>query len=167
MCGEASEDDRVDGSDAGAGEQGDGEFGTHAHVNGYAVATFYAEAFEYICEALDLLMKFAIGKFSDLAGFAFPEESDFVFACAEGVAVDAVVREVEFASDEPFGVSGFAFGDCGPGGKPVELGGGFGPELVRLLDAAAIEDFVLREALDVGLGRKLCRGREYAVFAQS
>ena len=41
--GEAAEDDGVDGSDACAGEQRDGELRAHAHVDGDAVSLADAE----------------------------------------------------------------------------------------------------------------------------
>ena len=52
--GESAEDDGMDGADAGAGEQRDGELGRHAHVDGDAVAAFDAETLEDVGEALDL-----------------------------------------------------------------------------------------------------------------
>ena len=41
--GESAEDDGMDGADARASEQGDGELGRHAHVNGDAIAFLDAE----------------------------------------------------------------------------------------------------------------------------
>ena len=51
--GESAEDDGVDGADARAGEQGDGQLGRHAHVDGDAVALLNAEGLEGVGEALD------------------------------------------------------------------------------------------------------------------
>jgi hypothetical protein len=48
--GESAEDDGVDGADARAGEQGDGQLGGHAHVDGYAVAFLDAEGLEGVGE---------------------------------------------------------------------------------------------------------------------
>jgi hypothetical protein len=48
-------------SDASAGEHGDGQLGSHAHVNGDAVAFFYAERFENIGELLHFTKKLLIG----------------------------------------------------------------------------------------------------------
>ena len=117
--GEATEDYVVDGSDAGAGEEGDGQLGAHAHVDGYAVSALDVEGLEDIGEFLNFNVEFRIGEFADFAWFAFPEDGHFVAAGAERVAVDAVVGEVEGASLEPFGVGEGAFEDGGPRGEPV------------------------------------------------
>ena len=152
---EAAEDDGVDGSDAGAGKQRDGQFGAHTYVDGDPVSAPNAKAFEDVGEALHLLVEFAVGELAHFSGLSLPEESDFVPAAAESVTIDAVVREVELAVDEPSRMSGFAFGDCGPGGKPVKFRGCFGPELIRMLHAATIHALVLIQTLDVGFCRKL------------
>ena len=103
LGGEPAEDDRVDGTDAGACEQGHGELGAHAHVDGDAVAFADAELLEDGGEALDLDVELGEGDAADFAGLAFPEECDLVAELALGVAVDAVVGEVELAAVEPGG----------------------------------------------------------------
>ena len=52
--GKAAEDNRVDGADAGAGQQGNGQLRGHAHVDGYAVALADAQRLESVSEALHL-----------------------------------------------------------------------------------------------------------------
>src|SRR5580698_7749278 len=93
----------MDGSDAGASEQGDGQFGGHAHVDGYAVAFFNSKRFEGVGEFLDFDVELGVGEFSNLAWLAFPDEGGLAGAGAESVAVDAVVAEIDFAVDEPLG----------------------------------------------------------------
>ena len=78
--GESAKDDVVDGADAGAGEEGDGELGAHAHVDGDAVALLDAEGFEDVGELLDFDVEVGVGKLADFAGFAFPEDGRLVFA---------------------------------------------------------------------------------------
>jgi len=43
LRGKSAEDHRVRRADTRAGQQGDGKFGDHAHVNGHAVTLLYAE----------------------------------------------------------------------------------------------------------------------------
>ena len=164
--GEATEDDGVDGADAGAGEQRDGELGAHAHIDGDAVAFADAAIFEDVAEALDLLVKIGIGELADFSRLAFPEQGDLVGAGTESVAVDTVVAKVELAAGEPASIAHFAFEHMRMRSEPVEFGGGRGPEDVRVFDALAVEGFVFGEALDVGLGGELGRRRKDAVFPQ-
>ena len=60
-----------------------------------------------------------------------------------------------------------SLGHLRPGGEPVELAGGLGPELIGLLDTAAVHRLVLCKALDVGFCGKLRRGRKHPVLPQS
>ena len=52
---EAAEDNGVNGTDTGAGEQSHGELWAHAHVDGDAIAFFDAEVLEGEGETLNLL----------------------------------------------------------------------------------------------------------------
>src|SRR2546430_1076003 len=101
---ESPEDDGMNNAEAGAGEHRDGKLGNHRHVNGDAVAGFEAaEIAEHGGGFVYANVKLAIGE--DLWGFVFgfrdKDEGGFVFVLGE-MAVDAVVRGVEFAADEPF-----------------------------------------------------------------
>ena len=165
--GESAEDDGVDGSDAGAGEQRDGELGTHAHVNGDAVAFADAEGpSEDVGEALDLFVKVEVSKTYDLTGLALPDEGGLIGAGTEGVPVDAVMAKVEAASVEPGGRAHLALKDRGERGQPVEVGCGFGPEGSGIFHAAAVERLVLGERRDVGHGGELGWRGEDAVLAE-
>src|SRR5690606_31126484 len=59
--GEAAEDHRVDGADAGARQHRYGGLGDHGHVDGDPVALLYAPGLEYVAEAADLLVQLTIG----------------------------------------------------------------------------------------------------------
>ena len=164
--GESAEDDGVDGADARAGEQGDGQLGRHAHVDGDAVAFLDAERLEGVGEFLHFGVQFGVGEAANFAGLAFPDDRGLVGALAEGVAVDAVVAEVDLAADEPLGPGQIPLENFVPGLEPVELLRGFGPECFGIVDGLLVEGFVFGEALDVGLGAELRRRRKDAVFAQ-
>ncbi len=172
LGGEPAEDDGVDGADPCAGEQGDGQLGGHAHVDGDAIAFLYAEGFEGAGGALDFDVELGVGEGPDFGltglgeGFGFPEDGDLVGVFAEGVAVDAVIAEVELAVDEPFGPGQVPLEDFGPGLEPMEFSGGGGPEGFRICDGAGVEVFVGGERGDVGVGREIRGRREDAGFVQ-
>ncbi len=168
---EAAEDDRVHRADACAGEHRDGELRAHAHVNGDAVALLDSERLEDVGELLYLFEELGVGELADFGlsfedGFALPEQGDLVRAVAVSVAVDAVVREVELAAGEPFGVGAGAVEHFFPGSEPVEFGSGLGPETFRVIDGAAVHLLVLLERADVGAGGEVGGRREDAVLAK-
>ena len=164
--GESAEDDGVDGADARAGEQGDGQLGRHAHVDGDAIAFLDAERLEGVGELLHFGVELGVGEAANLAGLALPDERGLAGACAEGVAVDAVVAEIELAADEPLGPGQIPLENLVPGLEPVQILRRAGPEFFGVFDGLLVERLVLLEALDVGLGAELRRWGKDAVFAQ-
>ena len=66
---EPTEDDGVNGTDAGAGEHGDGGFRDHRQVDEHAIARRDAVALEHVGESADLMMKLFIGEDAFLARF--------------------------------------------------------------------------------------------------
>ena len=80
--GESAEDDGVDGADARAGEQGNGQLGRHAHVDGDAVALLDAERLEDVGELLHFDVQLGVGEAADFARLAFPDEGGLVCARA-------------------------------------------------------------------------------------
>ena len=101
---EAAEDDRVDDAEAGASEHGDGQLGNHGHVNGDAVAGFEAAKItEHGGGFVYANVEFTIGEHlcGFVLGLGYEDKCGFVFVLSQ-MAVNAVVRGVEFASDEPF-----------------------------------------------------------------
>ncbi len=111
-------------------------------------------------------MQLAIGKAADFARLALPDQRGLVAACAEGVAIDAVVAQVGFAADEPLGHGEIPVEHFIPGLEPVQLFGGFGPEGFGVFDGLLVEGFVLLEALDMRLGGELCGRGKDTVFAK-
>ena len=163
--GESAEDDRMDSSDAGAGQQGDGQFRRHAHVDGHAVALADAQRLEGVRKPLHLDVEIGVAQAAYLARLAFPDDGSLVAACSESVAVDAVVAEIELAAHEPLGPGQVPFQHLVPGLEPVQVFGRLGPETLRILNRLLVHGLVLFEALDVGLCAELRRRRKDAVFA--
>ncbi len=166
MCGKSAEDHGVHGADSRAGQHRDCEFGRHAHIDGDTIAAFDADSLQYIGKTLHLLMEFGVGDLTDFAGFALPQERHLVLASAECVAVDAVVRQVQFSVDEPLRVLRFSVDYLCPGGEPVEFTSRVGPKLFGMLDAVAVHLFVLCKALDPGLCGEFGRRGKYPVLPQ-
>ena len=164
--GESAEDDGVDGADARAGEQSNSELGRHAHVDGNAIAFLNAEGLEGVGEALNFSVQFGVGEAANLAGFALPDERGLLGALAEGVAIDAVVAQVELAADKPLGPGQIPLEDLVPGLEPVQLSGHAGPECFGIVDGLLVEGFILGKRADAGLGPELRRWGKDAVFAQ-
>jgi len=164
--GESAEDDRVNGADARAGKQRDGELGRHAHVDGDAIALLDAERLERAGKFLDLGVELGVGEAANLAGFALPDERGLLGALAEGMAIDTVVAEVEFAADEPLGPGQIPLKDFIPGLEPVQFLRHAGPKLFGVVDGLLVESFILGERADAGLGAELRRRGKDAVLAQ-
>ena len=78
--GESAEDDGVDGADARACQQGDGQFRRHAHVDGDAVAFADAERLERVGELLHFDVQFGVGQAANFARLAFPDDGGLVGA---------------------------------------------------------------------------------------
>jgi hypothetical protein len=164
--GEPAEDDGVDGADARAGEQRDGQLGRHAHVDGDAIAFLDAERLERVSEALDFSVQLGVGEAANLAWLAFPDQGGLLSARAEGMAINTVVAEIDFAADKPLGPGQIPLENLVPGLEPVQLLRYAGPELFGVLDGLLVERLIFGEALDVGLGTELRRRGKDAVLAQ-
>jgi hypothetical protein len=99
----ATEDDRVDGADACAGEHGEHRLGDHRHVDQDAVALADAQALHDRRHAHDFLLEFGERIDDFLVGLGRDEYQRAVIRALGGVTVDRVVANVGFAADEPLG----------------------------------------------------------------
>jgi hypothetical protein len=168
LRGESAEDHRVHRANARTREQRDRQLGTHAHVDGDAVALLHAERLlQHIREGLDLRMQLAVGEPPNLAGLALPQQRDLILARAERMPVHAVVREVQLAVDEPLRPRPLAHQHLAPRREPVQFAGRLAPETLGIFDAAPVERLVLLQSLYMGLGHELRRGSEDAILAQT
>lgn len=155
------------GSDAGTGEHGDGQFGDHWHVDGDAVTGFAAELFEDVGELADFVMELLIGENPLIAGFPFPDDGGFIFAGADEVSVETLIRGVQFAAGEPFGLGHVAFHDGIEVLKPIEVFfGEFTPEAGRIVFGFGPHLHVLLFGADVGLSGELGRRRELTILSE-
>ncbi len=152
--GESAEDDGVDGADARAGEQSDGQLRRHAHVDGDAIAFPDAERLQSVRGLRDFYEKFGVSDAADLAGLTLPKDGDLVLARAESMAVDGVVAEVQLAAGEPFGRREIAIEHLGEGRKPVEVPSRRCPRRYRGRRWTACRAPRTRRAIGCGLWRQ-------------
>jgi hypothetical protein len=165
--GESPEDDSVRRADARAGEHGDGQLGSHTHVDGDSVAFFNTERLEHIGEFLHFAMKLLIREGADFAGLAFPDNSGLILAVRRNVPVEAVIRKIDLAADEPLRPWTIPFENFVPFLEPVQFAGDAAPKLVGIVDRFPIESLVLGEILFIILLAENGRRRETALFLQN
>src|SRR3989442_15718415 len=94
-------------------------------------------------------MKLLIGECPHFSRFALPDESSFVLARSVYVAIEAVIREIDLAADEPLRPGIVPFKDLVPLLEPVQLRGDPGPEFFRFLNRFAVNALVVFRTLDV------------------
>ena len=111
-------------------------------------------------------MQLRIGEAANLPRLALPDDGGFVGAGSKGIAVDAVVAEIELAADEPLGPGQVPVENFVPGLEPVQLARHAGPEFFRIFNGLLVEGLVLFQALNVRLGAELGRRGKDAVFAE-
>src|SRR6516164_2971506 len=102
VCGKPTENDRVDGTDAGAGEHRKCRLGHHRHVDQYPVAFDYTETGKDAGEASDLVAQLTVGELPDLAGDrAVPDQCRALAAAGCDMTVERVPAGVEPGAGEP------------------------------------------------------------------
>ncbi len=88
----------------GARQHGHWQLGNHGHVDADTIALGHPEALQRVGEGGDLGEQVGVGDRAGIAWFAFPMERNLVAAAGFDVAIQAVVRHIERAFDEPLGV---------------------------------------------------------------
>jgi hypothetical protein len=100
---EPAEDHRMGHADPGAGQHGDGQLRDHRHVDGDPVAALQPEAEQHVGEAGDVVEQVGVGDRPRVPRLALPMERDPVAEPGGDMAVEAVLRDVQGAADEPPG----------------------------------------------------------------
>jgi hypothetical protein len=98
---EPAEDDRVRGAESGAGQHGEDGLGDHRHVDRHRVTGPDAELGQGVGGLADLALEVGVGDGAGVAALALEVDRDPVTVAGLDVPVDAVVRDVELAADEP------------------------------------------------------------------
>ena len=159
--GEAAEHHRVRGTEPGAGPHRDDRLGNHRQVDRHPVALAHAQGLQGVGGPADLPLQLGVGERPGVTGLADEVDRHLVAAAGLDVPVDAVVRRVELAPDEPLGerrvvpVEG-----AGEVGGPGEVAAGLlGPEVLVVGVGGGVQ-----VGPAVGLRRELLAGRELAVL---
>ncbi len=162
VSGEAAEHHRVRRTDAGAGQHRDRDLGDHRHVDRDPVALLDAQLGQRVRGLADLVLELGVGDVAGVVlGLADPVQGDLVAVAVLDVPVDAVVRRVDRAADEPLRERRVVpVEDPVPLLAPVEALGLLGPEAL----AVGVRAFV-GVLLDVGVRREVGRGLEATLLA--
>jgi hypothetical protein len=111
-----------------AGQHGDRQLRDHRHVDGDRVPLGDAESLEHVGEALHLVEQVGVGDGPAVARLALPVVGHPAAAARLDVTIQAVVRHVELAADEPLGEGQVPLEDRVPRLRPAEGRGLIGPE---------------------------------------
>ena len=140
------------GAQARARQEGDQGLGDHGQVNGDGVALGHAHLLQHVGGAAHLAQQLAVGQGAALADLISLVDDGGLVRVGGGVAIDAVVRGVELALEEPGVVT--VGQRARVGGLEVarpreQLASVAGPELFGLGDGFFVESLVFLEAWGV------------------
>lgn len=136
----------MDSADANTGKNGDNGLGNHGQVNGNRVALLHTHLLESPGDFADIAEELRVGDIAAAFGLVGLVDDGDAVGVLEGVAVDAVVRGVELALDEPLGVAaleGAAVDGLEVAGPGEQLAGLVAPKLVGICDGLFVELLVL------------------------
>ena len=161
--GEAAEDHGVRRPDPGAGQHRDHGLEDHRHVDGDPVALLDAELGERVGGLADLVLQLGVRhRAGVVVGLAHPVQRDPVTEAVLDVPVEAVVRRVDGAADEPLRERRVRpVQHLVPLGVPVQPLGLLGPERLAVRVGPRVRLF-----LDVGVRRELVGRLEAPVLLE-
>ncbi len=134
----------MDRTDTSTRQHRDRQFRRHRHVDRNHVADTNVLRFQSVGELADFGFKFRISQRSGVAGFAFPNDRQFVSFAGFDLSVQAVVRNIGFPIDEPLYVCGSALDDFAKRLKPMKLIlGDLTPEFFGVVFCSVIKFVVL------------------------
>ena len=161
----AAEHDAVHHANPRAGQHRHRQFGNHRHVDDGAVTRLVAAGLEHVGEAAHHGVQFLKSDLAFVARLTLPEDGNLVFAGRLQVPVQAVVRGVDLAADEPFDKRRVPFKNVRPLLEPGQLAfGELSPELLGRFDRPVIERPVGVHPGNIGPCGKLGTGRIHVLF---
>ena len=131
---EPTKHDRMNSSNASAGQHRDDRFRDHGHVDQYPILRFDALREQDVGKLANLTVKLAVGEGAGLAGFPLPNDGGFVGPAIGKVTINAVFADVEFSADKPLGVRGLPVEGFGPLFLPGQFFGFAAPKNAGFLD---------------------------------
>src|SRR5690554_5473685 len=144
---ETTKHHRVDGTDTGTGQHGNGSFNNHRHVDGDDITLLDALIFQYVGKLTGFFVQFAVGNVAGNRGIIAFENNGGLVCAVFQVTVQAVGRGVQHAVFKPLDgqvvVVVGAVLDLAVGLDPVQALAVLAPEGVRVFYRLAIHGFVL------------------------
>lgn len=98
---ETGEDNRVDGANSAAGEEGNKSLGNHGEVDGDGVSLTHTHVLQHICQLGDLAQELAVGHVAATIGLVGLIDDGNPVGVLDGMAIDAVVGGIELALNKP------------------------------------------------------------------
>ena len=153
-------------ADARARQHRNRQLRTHAHVDGHAIARLDAQRLQDIGALADFAQQLLIGVGADLARLAFPNDGGFIFPPGLDVAVQAVVRKIQLATQKPLCPRNFPFHNFVPRLEPMQLARNVGPKSLRIGRSLGTDLVVLFFTANVSVLAELLRRRKAARFGK-
>ena len=156
----ATEDHRVNRTDAGAGQHRNDRLGDHRQVERHAIAGTHTHVFKNMRETAYVEMQLFVSNRADIARLAFEDQCSLVLARGAKMAVETVLRDVQFATGEPLRMRGVPLEDFFERLAPYEQLFGLPlPEFFWAIDRFIIQLFISgitpKVCLALKLGRRL------------
>src|SRR5665213_685740 len=109
-------------------------------------------------------MQLLVSEGANLAGFAFPDDCGLVPAPRRQMPVNAVMRQIDLAADEPFRPWRVPVEHFPPWLKPVQFMRYVAPESLRVAVGIRAQPFIVGDGFDVCPGTEIGRRSEQALF---
>ena len=148
---ESAEDHGVDRADPRAGEHGDGSLRNRRHVNDDAISFADFVSLQDVRETADIAMQLLVSERAFIARLALPENGGLVSIRPGQMAIEAILRDVQFPAREPFRERRLPFQDFAPALLPDEFARLARPEFFRPRDRFAIHPPIFFQAADAGM----------------
>src|SRR5215469_8178434 len=157
---------RVGSTQSSASQHGNRQFRRHTHVDGDPVPLAYAKALQNVGKFLNFPKQLLVGKNSNIAWFALPDQRRLIFAPGLHMAIETVVGKVDLPTGKPFGPRRIPFQDFVPRLEPIKLTRHAPPKFFWFLDRFRVDALIILEALDVSALSKIVRWLKFPLLLQ-
>ncbi len=163
---ESAEHHRMNRADSRAREHRDRRLRHQRHVDRDAVAVLHAQALQRITASANFVGEHLVGQHARVAGLALPDQRCLVAARSVEMAIEAVVRGIDCAADEPLRMREIPFEGFAERLEPMQIARAVRPEFFRIAGGLAPQLLVLGEALDRRAIAEFRRRRKFPHLAQ-
>ena len=127
---------RMNRSEASAGQHGHRPFDRQGHINDHPVAFHHTQRFQAVGEAADHAVKLSIGDDALAAIFAQPNEGGTIATVRVGVPVQGIDGDVGLGAREPFVMDAIPLQHAVPLARPGKTGRVVCPEAFGIFERA-------------------------------